>query len=185
MAKVALFGDSYIKRLSSYCKGFLGIPGDCRFYGVGGMRADSPNNEPLRQLIRFQPDTVCICLGGNDISVDSSPKKTYEDIVGVVDCLRNSGIEMVYICEILTRGQFRKSPGLNKKTFDKKRKLINKKLRKTYKEFFVTFSDIHYPDHYDTDGVHINSTISIRDGRPAASGMKKFQCRLARILCRH
>uniref|UniRef100_K1QKH6 Uncharacterized protein n=1 Tax=Magallana gigas TaxID=29159 RepID=K1QKH6_MAGGI len=44
----------------------------------------------------------------------------------------------------MTRGKFGKSPGLNKKTFDKKRKLINNQLRKKFDRQFVTNRIIHY-----------------------------------------
>lgn len=64
MTRTALFGDSYIKRLGRFCDHFLGIPGDCSVYGVGGMRIN-----------RVHPHTVCVCLGGNDISTSSTPKK--------------------------------------------------------------------------------------------------------------
>lgn len=41
MLKIVLFGDSYVKRFGRFCDGFLGIFGECCFYGVGGMRVDS------------------------------------------------------------------------------------------------------------------------------------------------
>ena len=62
MAKTALFGDSYIKRLNRFCDNFLGVPGECRFYGVGGMRADNPHQEVLKSCIDFQPDAVFCVL---------------------------------------------------------------------------------------------------------------------------
>lgn len=179
MTRTALFGDSYIKRLGRFCDHFLGIPGDCSFYGVGGMRADSINKEALRRLIEFHPHTVCVCLGGNDISTSSTPKKTYEDIIEFVKLLENSGVNTVYVCEIMTRGKFLKTPGLDKKTFDKKRKLINDHLRKKFGQRYLSFPDIHFPKHYDRDGVHLSETTT------SNSGMKKFQCRLARVMCRH
>ena len=111
MAKIALFGDSYIKRLGKY----LEVPGECRFFGVGGMRADRPHQEVLNQLLEFQPDTVFVFIGGNDISVNSSPRQTFDDILSIMDSIDYNGATTVYIGEILTRGQFSKSPGLAKK----------------------------------------------------------------------
>lgn len=182
MAKIALFGDSYIKRLGKY----LGVPGECRFFGVGGMRADRPHQEVLNQLLEFQPDTVFVFIGGNDISVNSSPRQTFDDIVNIMDSIDNNVATTVYIGEILTRGQFSKSPGLTKDIFDRKRKLINKKLKKKYGRLFVTFPDIHFPDHYDKNNVHLNSTRTATDStHTSVPGKKKFQCRIARVLCRH
>lgn len=158
MTRTALFGDSYIKRLGRFCDHFIGIPGQCNFYGIGGMRADNMHKEALRQLIEYHPNTVCVCWGGNDITASSTPKKTYEDIINLVNLLENKGVKTVYVCEIVTRGKFGKSPGLDKKTFDKKRKLINNELRKKFGQQFVTFPDIHFPKHYNKDGVHIMGT---------------------------
>lgn len=140
MTRTALFGDSYIKRQGRFCDHFLGIPGDCSFYGVGGMRTDSINKEALRRLFEFHPHTVCVCLGGNDISTSSTPKKSYEDIIEFVKLLENSGVNTVYVCEIMMRGKFLKTPGLDKKTFDKKRKLINDHLRKKFGQRYLKFS---------------------------------------------
>lgn len=180
MSKTALLRDSYVKRLGRFCDGFLGISGECRFYGVGGMRADSVIQRVLCELMDFHPETVFVCLGGNDISVNSSPRQTFEDIVNVVSILSENGHKNVYISEIITRGQFSKPPGLTKEIFDKKGKVINKQLRKKYGRFFVTFSDIHFPEHYDADKVHLNTK-----GTGKVPGMKKFQCRFSRVLCRH
>ena len=178
MSKIALFGDSYIKRLEKFCGGFLGIPGDCRFYGVGGMRADNPHEGLLREMLCFKPNALFICLGGNDITADCSTKEIFDKIVGIVSDAK-SVAEHVYICEIMTRGIFR-ATGLRKKEFDKKRRLLNRYLRKTYGQYFVTFSDIRYPTHYDKDRVHLSTTTE-----GTVCGMKKFQCRISRILCRH
>lgn len=122
------------------------------------MRADNMHKEALRQLIEYHPNTVCVCWGGNDITASSTPKKTYEDIINLVNLLENKGVKTVYVCEIVTREKFGKSPGLDKKTFDKKRKLINNELGKKFGQQFVTFPDIHFPKHYNKDGVHIMGT---------------------------
>lgn len=51
-----------------FCDNVLEIPGHCSFSGVGGMRADGINKEALRRLIESHSHTVCVCVGGNDIS---------------------------------------------------------------------------------------------------------------------
>lgn len=85
------------------------------------MRADKVNTEEYN-FISIQ--CVYVCLGGNDINASSFPKKTYEDIVDFMSLLQN-GIKTVYVCEIIIMGTFAKSPGLDKKTFDKKRNMFD------------------------------------------------------------
>lgn len=53
-------------------------------------------------------------------------------------------------------GTFAKSQGLDKKTFDKKRKLFDNQLGRQ----FVIFPDIRFPLHYDIDGVHVNEKMA-------------------------
>lgn len=59
MSKTALLGDSSVKGLCIICDGFLG---KCRFYGVGGMRADGVNQRVLSELMVFHPETVFVCV---------------------------------------------------------------------------------------------------------------------------
>lgn len=99
----------------------MGVPGECRFYGVGGMRADNVNQRVLLELMDFHPETVFVGLGGNDISVNSSPRQTSEDIVKKATVFSDNGAKNVYISEIMTKGQFSKTPGLKKEIFEKKR----------------------------------------------------------------
>ena len=100
----------------------------------------------LKSCIDFKPGAVflLLCIGGNYISVESSPWQTYEHIVNIAQPFKARGTKTVHIGEVMTRGQFCKSSGLTKETFDKKRKLINKHLRKKYGRLFVTFPDIHF-----------------------------------------
>ena len=147
------------------------------------MRADNVNQSILGDLLDFNPDTVFLCLGGNDITVDSCPRQIFNNIVDIVN---TRGAKTVYISEILTRGLFLKYPGLTKKTFDRKRKLINKHLQKKYGHLFVTFPDIHFPKHYDDDRVHLyGRSPGQTSTHTSVHGMKKFMCRIARVLCRH
>lgn len=150
------------------------------FLWRGGMRADNVNQRVLVELMDFHPETVFVGLGGNDISVNSSPRQTSEDIVKKATVFSDNGAKDVYISEIMTKGQFSKTPGLKKEIFEKKRKVINKHLRKKYGRFFVTFSDIHFPEHYDENKVHLNAKRTVK-----VPGMKKFQCIISRVLCKH
>lgn len=62
----------------------------------------------------------------------------------------------MYVCEIIIMGTFAKSPGLDKKTFDKKRNLFDNQLGRQ----FVIFPDIRFPLYYDIDGVHVNEKMA-------------------------
>ena len=59
MAKIALLGDSYISRLEEFCKGDLRVPGDVRFFGVGGMNFDN-YSKVFKEVKLFRPDAVYI-----------------------------------------------------------------------------------------------------------------------------
>lgn len=71
---------------------FLGVSSECRFYGVVGMRADSVNPRVLCEWIKFHPETVLVCPGGNDISVNSRPRQTFENIINVVTIHTVNGV---------------------------------------------------------------------------------------------
>jgi lysophospholipase L1-like esterase len=143
------------------------------------------NQEALNDLLEFNPESVFLCVGGNDITVDFCPREIFNNIITIVNILKNHGTKYIYVSEILTRGKFPKSPELTKQTFDKKRTLINKYLQKTYGHFFVTFPDIHFPNHYEDDQVHISCRRTVRQTHSSVPGMKKYQCRIVRVLCRH
>ena len=56
------------------------------------------------------------------------------------------------------KGTICKPPGLKKENFaHKKRNRINKHLKMRYGRLFVTLPDIHFPDHYANDRVHLNT----------------------------
>lgn len=80
----------------------------------------------------------------------AAPTKTYKDIIVFVNLLENSGVKTVHVCSVVCE-----IAGLNKRTFDKKRKLINDHLRGKFGQRYVNFPDIHFPKHYDRDGVQI------------------------------
>jgi hypothetical protein len=74
------------------------------------------------------------------------------------------GTERVFVCGIVTRGNFREY-GMDKTTFDKMRKSINEKLKKFMKSDYVDLGRfVKYPTHYDNDKVH-----------PSQSGLLKIR----------
>lgn len=145
------------------------------FLWRGGMRADNVNQRVLVELMDFHPEIIFVGLGGNDISVNSSPRQTSEDIVKKATVFSDNGAKNVYISEIMTKGQFSKTPGLKKEIFEKKsnQQTLEKEIR-------TILCDIHFPEHYDENKVHLNAKRTVK-----VPGMKKFQCRLSRVLCRH
>lgn len=60
MLRIALLGESYVKKFGRFYDGFLGVHVECRFYGVGGMRADRMGQRVGCELIEFHTETVCV-----------------------------------------------------------------------------------------------------------------------------
>lgn len=173
MARYALFGSSYIARLGRYCNHSLDVPGTCRFFGKGGMRSDRIPQDILQELIDYRPDIVFIHLGGNDISTTSNPQDIFDRLAALVDQLKFCGAKHVLVAEVITRGQFRKSPGLTKLDFDVQRLKINRLLRKKLGGMFVHFNyEVLFPVDYDNDLVHIG----------AGRGMRRYLQRIHEVL---
>ena len=154
MAKIALFGDSYISHLERFCFGDMKVPGDVRFYGVGGMNFEN-FSETFDDLKLFKPDAVFINLGGNSIMTTSKPSELAENLINIVNELKKDGVKKVYVAEITERGKF-KPKNLEKKCVDGQRKKINKILRAKYGNDFIVLRDIKYDRDYSTDLVHFN-----------------------------
>ncbi|KAH3695256.1 hypothetical protein DPMN_082713 [Dreissena polymorpha] len=73
MAKVVLFGDSYIKRLRFFCderKG-LHVPYNVKWYGQGGLRTDRMNTDLYGKMLKEKGNIVIVAVGGNDITPTS------------------------------------------------------------------------------------------------------------------
>lgn len=154
--KIGIFGSSYVTRLNSWCRGYFKVPAIVRFFGKGGMRADRIPSVIFSELLSFRPDVVFLQLGGNDISDNCVPNEILKNITNCVNELRNSGVQRVFVGEILQRGDFRKAPGLDIIRFDRIRKVINKKLQKLFKDEFIVFPKLKYPRDYLDDKVHLN-----------------------------
>lgn len=121
------------------------------------MTAGNYNGVELQKLKDFNPDVCFVCLGGNDIRPDCNPSEIVQKILVVTDQMKESGVKKVFVAEISTRGDFRKVPGLDKQTFDNKRNSVNRKLKKIFKDRFVTFKTIRFPTDYNDDLVHFGS----------------------------
>ena len=78
MARIALFGSSYIARLEEFCWGDLKVPGDVRFFGIGGMKFETCA-ETMKKVKSFKPGAVYIFLGGNSITKNTKPSELADD----------------------------------------------------------------------------------------------------------
>lgn len=188
---IAMYGDSYMKRLREYCDGDLRVPGTIHWFDKGGLRADFKKRDGRRtdddakamyaRMIKLRPDVAFINVSGNDVMTETKPKEIFDLISGIVRDLEDAGTATIFVAEIMTRGDFTKSPdpNLDRATFDRKRQKINSLLAKHYKDKLIRFSDIRFPGDYSTDAVHLMTYSSTTNN----SGMKKFESRIRRILC--
>ena len=132
-------------------------------------------------MLEFRRDVAFINVSGNDKTSQTTPREIFDRVVLNVNDLQATGTSTIFVAEIMTRGDFSKSPDqhLDKATFDRKRQKINSLLAKRFKENLIRFSDVRYPDDYDNDQVHLlkNSAST------ANTGMKKYESRIRRILC--
>ena len=188
---VALYGDSYVKRLRGCCNNDLRVPGTVYWYDKSGLRADLKKRDGQREdtdaramynsMLELRPDVAFINVSGNDITSQTTPREIFDRVVSIVNDLQAAGTSTIFVAEIMTRGDFSKSPDqhLDKATFDRKRQKINSLLAQRFKENLIRFSDVRYPDDYDKDQVHLlkNSAST------ANTGMKKYESRIRRILC--
>lgn len=162
----AVFGDSYVSRLEHFTisKGDLNLNTKCKFYGVPGMGTTYKFESTFNRLCHDRPKAVFIILGGNSITTKTTPNTIFEELKRAVELLKMHGTERVFVCGIVTRGNFREY-GMDKTTFDKMRKSINEKLKKFMKSDYVDLGRfVKYPTHYDNDKVH-----------PSQSGLLKIR----------
>ena len=106
-------------------------------------------------LKKYRPDVVFINLGGNDMRKPTDIDKLVEKLKDIVDELYYNGVSRIFVTSIIERGRFPKFTCLDKKTFDKIRRSVNKKLRAALGPDLVDVGKkIKYPRHYDSDLVH-------------------------------
>ena len=182
---IAMFGDSYVKRLKEYCSSDLRVPGSVYWFDKGGLRADFKKRDGqqidthgqaiYQRMLRLHPEVVFINVSGNDVTSQTKPTVIVDRVVSLADELRENGTKTVFVAEIMTRGDFSKSPDLqlDKATFDRKRQKINTLLAKHFRECLIRFPDIKFPKDYDSDAVHLSMN----------SGLKKYESRIRRVLC--
>ena len=142
---------------------------------------DTDAGAMYNSMLELRPNVAFINVSGNDITSQTTPIEIFDRVVLIVNDLQAAGTSTIFVAEIMTRGDFSKSPDqhLDKVTFDRKRQKINSLLVKRFKENLIRFSDVRYPEDYDNDQIHLlkNSAST------ANTGMKKYESRIRRILC--
>ena len=119
------------------------------------MRVGSLPRDMLQALRTLLPDVVVIQLGGNDIGATTSPTDIFDRLMDLNRDLHDAGIPDVFFTEIVRRGNFDKSPGLTKTSFDKQRNKINRLMKTRLKDHYIDLR-VHYPADYDHHLVHFN-----------------------------
>ena len=179
---IAIYGDSYVKRLREFCGGDLHVPGSIYWYDKSGLRADFKRRDGqpdtyaiarFNQMLDLRPDVAFINVCGNDITSKTEPSEIIDRVVKITSDLREAGTTTIFISEILTRGDFSKSQDtqLDKATFDRKRQKINSGLAKRFKDNLIRFPDIKYPKDYSTDLVHLLDYSPMTNN----TGLKKYE----------
>lgn len=155
MARVALTGSSYISWLQRFCYSDLKVPCETKFFGVSGMRANNIPRRTIDEIKKFKPTLVFILVGGNDIDDQSIPNEISNNICNFVDELKTSGVQFIYVLEILPRGKFKYSKALTIDRYNAQMQKINKKLRLHTNASVVSMKTIKYPADYKEDLVHL------------------------------
>lgn len=162
MARYAVFGDSYVRRLRDFRDFSLNMDGEVRFFCLGGMRVHDVPDWLWSKLMQYQATHVFINLGGNDVSINSCPRAVAERILGLIEALAEAGATHVVVGEILQRDDFRKSPGLTAECYEKQRHQINKIIQRRIGRQYVHFKlAVHQKNgklhgDYDRDRVHLS-----------------------------
>lgn len=138
---IALYGDSYVKRLREFCNNDLRVRGTDYWYDKSGLRADLKKRDGQREdtdaramynsMLELRPDVAFIIVSGNDITSQTTPREIFDRVVLIVNDLQAAGTSTIFVAEIMT-----KSPDqyLDKATFDRKRQKINSLLAKRFKD---------------------------------------------------
>ncbi|XP_061178494.1 uncharacterized protein LOC133187150 [Saccostrea echinata] len=151
--RVALFGSSYVKRASNFTD-FV-MPFEVGWFGVGGMTASQPCPNLISKMLRYRPDIIVVCLGGNDISSGAEPST-------VIGCLTSLFHQIkvlsprqpeIFFTEIVSRGKFRIS--MQREEFDARRRTVNNKMKKILGRTYIRI-DVKLPRHYLPDETHFN-----------------------------
>lgn len=156
--RVAIFGSSYVKRASYFAD--FAMPFEVEWFGVGGMTASQPCPNLISKMVRYSPDIVVICLGGNDLSSGVEPSTVVDCLTSLFTRIRDFTPRQpeIFFTEIVSRGKFRSS--LHQEEFDAKRRTVNNKMKKILGRTFIRI-DVRFPRHYLLDAIHFNDAGTV------------------------
>ena len=162
--KALVLEHSFIKRLRRWMR----INGrsmstrkhDVHLYGVGGRTIAKTYYNDLKVVRRKRPDVVFLQVGGNDILKESSPTIILARMKRLVYVLLEKyHVSTVIVGSVVCR---RKSRGLSRRAYDRKKQKINKFLSKEFgtskrgkKSFFFPHK-FFKEKYFDRDGIHLN-----------------------------
>ena len=94
-------------------------------------------------------------LGGNDIVGGCSIETILQALDRTIQRLEANGVERVFISSIVERGSFPEWTNMDKSTFNRIRRSINKQLSTTYRGNYVDMGKkLRFPRHYNRDLIH-------------------------------
>ena len=110
---IALYGDSYVKRLSEFCNNDLRVPGTVYWYDKSGLRADLKKRDGQREdtdaramynsMLEFRRDVAFINVSGNDIMSQTTSREIFDRVVLNVNNLQAAGTSTIFVAEIMIR----------------------------------------------------------------------------------
>ncbi|XP_062598777.1 uncharacterized protein LOC134260208 [Saccostrea cucullata] len=158
--RVAIFGSSYVKRASSFTD-FV-MPFEVGWFGVGGMTASQPCPNIISKMLRYNPDIVVVCLGGNDISSGAEASTVIDCLTSLFDQIKvlspSCRQPEIFFSEIVSRGKFRFP--LQREEFDARRRTVNNKMKKILGRTYIRI-DVKFPRHYLPDEIHFNEAGTV------------------------
>ena len=156
MSKIAIFGSSYVVHLEAdlkvrHC--------DVRWFGASGLCIDQifrtqRFKQTLDDLKKYQPDTVYLCCGGNDVTFECRPADIVERIRVIVDHLYETGVKTVLVQALIPRASFRDA--MNTASFLTVMRAVNSRLHKMYRRRYVHFQP-NLNEDYKKDKIHLNN----------------------------
>lgn len=175
-----IFGSSFVRRLQNYVNSDIHCPGTTHFKGISGLRTDRLPTNLLSNCTALNPDVVFIHVGGNDITVESTPREIFCRLMNIVEVFYKAGCKRVVVGEILERGDVSKSPGLTVSNYKRQKRKLNTLLQKRLGDDFIQFRDMQYPRDFCGDGVHLSTEPKNTSSK--STGMRKYLLRIQRVL---
>lgn len=162
--RALVLGHSFIRRLRDWMRvnGRVMRHGnlDVHLHGVGGRTVPQVYHLDMQLVERISPDVILLQLGGNDINDTTSATDVLVKLKRLITVLREKHPDStIIVASIFCR---RRPRGLSSRSYDRKKKRVNKFLLKEFggfeqgkKVFFFTHK-FFKEKRFDRDGVHFN-----------------------------